>query len=84
LKFTGEGKLGSEGRRLMALGDKILNIEPDMPIPLPVITTPLGGLREQSFTKSMGWLLVLSRADALAAQICRLATEPGIIADYLR
>jgi glycosyltransferase involved in cell wall biosynthesis len=45
---------------------------------LPVVTTPVGGLTEQVIHQVNGLVAVSVTADALAAQISRLATEAGL------
>jgi glycosyltransferase involved in cell wall biosynthesis len=45
---------------------------------MPVVTTPVGGLAEQVVHEVNGLIAETASADALAAQISRLATEPGL------
>jgi glycosyltransferase involved in cell wall biosynthesis len=45
---------------------------------LPVVTTPVGGLTEQVVHEVNGLVADSVTSDALAAQIFRLATEPGL------
>jgi glycosyltransferase involved in cell wall biosynthesis len=45
---------------------------------VPVVTTPVGGLTEQVIHEVNGLVAESVTADALAAQISRLATQPGL------